>query len=148
MKKRTLEFTVGIFVLIGIGCVSYLTIKLGKLELFGNNKIHLSARFQSVSGLKNGANVELAGVSVGKVSSIKLDTEEMVALVELQLQKDIALSDDVIASIKTMGLIGDKYIKLNPGGSDIILKSGDIIIETEAPLDIEELVSNFVFGKM
>ncbi len=146
MNKSSIEIGVGIFVLIGILCVGYLTIRLGKMELLGDNNYPVYARFQSISGLKNGASVEMAGVQIGQVGSISLSKEEKVAIVKLKIQKGMVLSDDVIASIKTSGLIGDKYIKLSPGGSDQDLKPGDTIIETESAIDLEELISKYVFG--
>lgn len=146
MKRSSIEIGVGVFVLIGIVCVGYLTIKLGKMEWIGENHYFLDARFASVSGLKRGAQVEIAGVEVGQVESISLDPERQAALVRLKIQKGVVLTDDVIASVKTAGLIGDKYIKLSPGGSEIVLKSGDVITDTESALDIEELIGKYAFG--
>ncbi|MBT8371274.1 MAG: outer membrane lipid asymmetry maintenance protein MlaD [Deltaproteobacteria bacterium] len=146
MQKSSVELGVGIFVLIGIVCVGYLTIRLGEMEFFEGDHYILNARFQSVSGLKAGANIEIAGVKVGQVESISLEPKEQVALVRLRIKREIVLTDDVIASVKTAGLIGDKYIKLSPGGSDEILKSGDTIFETESALDVEEIISKYAFG--
>jgi phospholipid/cholesterol/gamma-HCH transport system substrate-binding protein len=146
MKRTNIEMAVGVFVLIGILCVGYLTIKLGKMEILGDNHYMLSAKFDSVTGLKNGSEVEIAGVKVGQVEQITLDPESMMAIAHLKIRKDIELTDDVIAAVKTAGLIGDKYISLIPGGSPVILEPGDTIIETESALDIEELVSKYVFG--
>jgi phospholipid/cholesterol/gamma-HCH transport system substrate-binding protein len=146
MRKDSVELGVGIFVLIGILCVGYLTVRLGKMQILGDNHYALSARFQSVTGLKTGSQVEIAGVQVGQVDSISLDAKEMVAIVQLKIRKDVELTDDVIASVKTAGLIGDKYLKLSPGGSDTILKPGDMISDTESSLDIEELISKYAFG--
>ena len=148
MKRSSIEILVGFFVLIGILCIGYLTIHLGQMEWFGDKYYRLHAQFQSVSGLNPGTHVEIAGVQVGLVDSITLDLEKQVARVTLKIQKNIELTDDVIASVKTSGLIGDKYIKLSPGGSDIVLKSGDYIIETESAIDLEELISKYVFGKV
>ena len=148
MKKTSLELGVGIFVLIGILCVGYLTIRLGKMELLGDEHYYLRARFLSVAGLKKGAQVVIAGVKVGQVDEISLDPEEQVAIVRMKILKEVVLTDDVIASVKTSGLIGDKYIKLSPGGSDEVLKNGDLIIETESSLDIEELISKYAFGDL
>ncbi len=148
MRKDTVEFGVGIFVLIGILCVGYLTVRLGKMQILGDNYYEVSARFRSVTGLKTGAQVEIAGVQVGQVDSISLDPKEQVAIVELKVRKDIELTDDVIASVKTAGLIGDKFIKLSPGGSEEILKPGDMITDTESALDIEELISKYAFGDL
>lgn len=146
MKKTSVETAVGVFVLIGLISVAYLTVKLGKMEWFGDDYYMVDARFDSVSGLKAGAQVDMAGVEVGQVADIRLDPERLVAIVRLKVKKGVVLTDDVIASVKTSGLIGDKYIKLTPGGSDRILNAGDMIIETESSLDIEELVSKYVFG--
>jgi phospholipid/cholesterol/gamma-HCH transport system substrate-binding protein len=146
MKKVSIETAVGVFVLIGLISVAYLTIKLGKMEWFGDNYYMVDARFDSVSGLKRGAQVDMAGVEIGQVADIRLDNERQVAIVRMKIEKDVTLTDDVIASVKTSGLIGDKYIQLTPGGSDRILEAGDTIIETESALDIEALVSKYVFG--
>ena len=146
MEKRSIESAVGLFVIIGLVCVGYLTIKLGKMEILGDNTYPLVARFGSVSGLKPGAHVEMAGVQIGQVESIELDRSAQVALVKLKIRKDVTLNDDVIASISTAGLIGDKYIKLSPGGSERILRPGEAITETESAVDIEELISKYVFG--
>jgi phospholipid/cholesterol/gamma-HCH transport system substrate-binding protein len=145
MKKASVELGVGIFVLIGVICVGYLTIRLGKMELIGKEHYFLNARFLSVSGLTTGANVEIAGVQVGQVDAISLDQKDYVAMVRLKIKKGVQLSADVIASVKTAGLIGDKFIKLSPGGSEELLHPGDTITETESSLDIEELISKYAF---
>ncbi len=146
MQKSSVEILVGVFVLIGIICVGYMAIKLGQMEFIGSDFYTVNARFLSVTGLKNGARVEIAGVEVGRVDEVSLDKVRQIALVRLKIRKDVTLTEDVIASIKTSGLIGDKYIKLSPGGSDVVLKPGDMITETESALDIEELISKYVFG--
>jgi phospholipid/cholesterol/gamma-HCH transport system substrate-binding protein len=146
MKKPYIETAVGIFVFIGILCVGYLTIKLGKIEWIWDKHYPVYARFQSVSGLKPGAHVEMAGVKIGKVDFISLDPETQLAVVKMKLQKDVVLTEDVIASVTTGGLIGDKYIKLSPGASERILKPGDLITETESAVNLEELISKYVFG--
>lgn len=146
MKRVTVEIWVGVFVLIGIVCVGYLTIKLGKMEWFGEGYYSLTARFNSVSGLKTGTEVQMAGVPVGKVSNIVLDPDIKVAVVTLQIREDLKLAEDVIASVKTAGLIGDKYVSLTPGGAMDMLQAGGAIIETESALDIESLISKYVFG--
>jgi phospholipid/cholesterol/gamma-HCH transport system substrate-binding protein len=148
MKQSSVELGVGVFVLLGIICVGYLTIRLGEIEVLGDKYYQLNARFKSVSGLKVGAQVDIAGVQVGQVDSIALDPKDLMAMVRLKIKDVIVLSDDVIASIKTAGLLGDKYVQLSPGGSDKILKPGDTIIETEPPLDIEGLISKYAFGKV
>jgi phospholipid/cholesterol/gamma-HCH transport system substrate-binding protein len=139
---------VGIFMLIGIACVGYLTIQLGKMQWLGDNFYSLDARFKSAAGLKTGSQVEIAGVQVGQVGAIQFDPKRQMALVRLKIQKNIVLTDDVIASVKTSGLIGDRYIKLTPGGSDVVLKPGDQITDTESAIDFEDLISKYVFGKV
>ncbi len=137
---------VGIFMLIGLVCVAYLTIKLGKMELFGSKGYTVSAQFSSISGLRNGADVEIAGVVVGRVSNISLDSETYLARVEMVIDEEIILSDDTIAAIKTSGLIGDKYVGLEPGGSESLLSEGSVIWDTNSSVDIEALISKYVFG--
>ncbi len=148
MKRSTVEISVGIFVLIGILCVGYLTVKLGKMEWFGEGYYPVNARFTSVTGLKTGTEVQMAGVSVGRVAKIALDPDLKIAMVTLNIRQDLELAEDVIASVKTAGLIGDKYVSLAPGGAMDMLKPGDTIVETESALDIEELVSKYVFGSV
>ncbi len=148
MKRITMETATGVFVLIGIICIGYLTIRFGKMEIVGENTYELTGRFESVAGLKPGASIEVAGVQVGQVSKVSLDKDQQKALVTMKIQKGLVLTDDVIASVKTAGLIGDKYIKLSQGGSDDVLKPGDMITETESALDLEELISKYVFGKL
>jgi phospholipid/cholesterol/gamma-HCH transport system substrate-binding protein len=148
VKQSSVELGVGVFVLLGIICVGYLTLRLGEIEVLGDKYYLLNARFKSVSGLKVGAQVEIAGVQVGQVEYIALDPKDQVAVVRLKVKAVIVLSDDVIASVKTAGLLGDKYILLSPGGSDKLLKPGDMIIETEPALDIEALISKYAFGKV
>ena len=132
--------------LIGIICVGYLTIQLGKMQWIGDNFYPLDVRFKSAAGLKTGSQVEIAGVQVGQVDAIRFDQTRQMAMVRLKIQKNIVLTDDVIASVKTSGLIGDRYIKLTPGGSELVLKPGDQITETESAIDFEELISKYVFG--
>jgi len=146
MKRSSIETSVGIFVLIGIFCVGYLTVKLGKMELLGDNYYSIYADFNSATGLKSGANVEMAGVRVGQIEEIVLLPNIKIARVKLKIEKHINLSVDVIASVKTAGLLGDRYLSLTPGGSDEQLQAGDSIEETESALDIEDLISKYVFS--
>ena len=145
---KTREAVVGLFVLLGLLCVAYLTVKLGRMELGRGDGYTLEARFTSVSGLRVGAAVEIAGVSVGRVTEIRLDPKESMAIVALQVSRDVKLTDDAIASVKTSGLIGDKYIDIQPGGNGSPLANGDTITDTESAVDIEALISKYVFGKV
>lgn len=146
MKKSSLEMSVGIFVIIGLLCVGYLTIKLGKMELLGDNYYTLYAKFSSATGLKPGSSVEIAGVPIGQVEAITLEPVLKIAKVALKIENGIELEDDAIASVKTAGLIGDKFIMITPGGSMDMIPPGGTITETESALDIEDLVSKYVFG--
>jgi phospholipid/cholesterol/gamma-HCH transport system substrate-binding protein len=146
MQKYKMETAVGLFALVTLMSVAYLTIKLGKMEILGGDYYHVDARFYSVQGLRKGSFVQIAGVQVGQVDGIELDTERMTAVVDLKIRSEVPLDEDAIASIKTSGLIGDKYIKIEPGGSDVLLKDGDVLIETESAVDLEELVSKYIFG--
>ena len=146
MKKYSVEFVVGIFVVIGLLCVAYMTVKLGKVSWFGDDYYPLYARFTSVSGLRVGSPVEIDGIQIGRVERMSIDTARQMALVELKIEKGIKVYDDASASIKTSGLIGDKFIKIDPGGGGDVLKPGGTVTETTSAVDIEDLVSKYVFG--
>lgn len=146
MKRFNLEMSVGVFMVVGLFAVAYLTLNLGGLELFGGDYYKVHASFSSVSGLKSGARVEIAGVQVGKVSRISLIDDQ--AKVELSLKPEVKIGSDVFASIKTQGIIGDKFVQLSPGAEEDFLKDGDEITETEAAVDLEALISKYVFGKV
>ena len=146
MEKTKLELIVGVFVLVGILCLGYLSIKLGKLELIGGNVYEVVAQFNSASGLKPGSAIEIAGVEVGRVRAIILKEDR--AAVTLAVDDSVKLYTDTIASIKTRGIIGEKFLALSPGGGGDPLKPGDTIRDTESGLDLEELVSQYVHGKV
>jgi phospholipid/cholesterol/gamma-HCH transport system substrate-binding protein len=137
---------VGIFVLAGIICLGYLAIRLGKVELFGNRGYTVYADFTSVAGLKLGDPVEIAGVRVGKVESLTLAEDRARAV--LRFNPDVKLQEDVIASIRARGLIGDKFILVSPGASDKIIPPGGQIRETDSPPDITDLVGKFIGGDL
>ena len=146
-KKIHLAITVGVFVIVGILCISYLSIKLGKLELFGGDYHEVSADFDSVSGLKPGASVEIAGVEVGRVEGIMLDPKQVGrARVYLRLEKTVQLQDDTTAAVRTRGLIGDKFIMLKPGDSNGLIPPGGTIKKTESTFDLEDLLGEFIQG--
>lgn len=146
MENTKLEFIVGVFVLVGIVCLGYLSIKLGKLELIGGDVYEVVAQFNTASGLKNGSSVEIAGVEVGRVRAINLNEDR--AAVTLAVDNKVKLYTDTIASIKTRGIIGEKFLALSPGGGGDPLKPGDTIRDTESGLDLEELVSQYVHGNV
>jgi len=147
MKRSILDLSVGVFVLLGILALGWLSVKLGKVELFGRHGYTLNADFPSVGGLKTGSSVEIAGVEIGRVDSITLDKDYQ-ARVRMTIRPEVKLQDDSIASIKTKGLIGEKYVRISPGGSDKIIPPEGRIKEVEPPVDFEELLSKYVFGKV
>ncbi len=138
------EIVVGFFVLIGIVCLSYLAIKLGKLEVMGSSGYTLVADFSSVAGLKPGDPVEIAGVKIGRVETIRLAEDR--ARLELRLVDGVQLQDDVIASVRARGLIGDKFVLITPGASDKIIPPGGKIRETDSPPDLQDLIGKFIGG--
>jgi phospholipid/cholesterol/gamma-HCH transport system substrate-binding protein len=146
MKKYTQETFVGIFVVIGLIAIAYMTVKLGNVGFVGENSYSLYAKFSTVTGLRVGNPVNMLGLEVGRVESFKMDQENQVAVVELKINNGIKVYDDAIASIKTEGLIGDKFISIDAGGSGDELKNGDLITDTESPTDIMDLVSKYAFG--
>jgi phospholipid/cholesterol/gamma-HCH transport system substrate-binding protein len=146
MQKYSKESVVGIFVLVGLACIGYMTVRLGDLGLFEDSTYPLTARFTKVTGLRSGSSVNMLGLEVGRVGKMTMDQDKQLAVVELRIHKGVKVFDDAIASIKTEGLIGDRYVSIDAGGSGAELKPGDTITETEAPADIMDLVSKYAFG--
>jgi phospholipid/cholesterol/gamma-HCH transport system substrate-binding protein len=146
MNRRKIEIYVGLFVLVGLVSIGYLIIVIGDFTCFSKNQYLLHGYFASASGLKQGATVEIAGVEIGTVSKISIDRERLLAKVVFRINSDMEISDDSIASVKTAGIIGQKYITISPGGSDTILLDGDEIDNTESSLDIESLVRRYIFA--
>jgi phospholipid/cholesterol/gamma-HCH transport system substrate-binding protein len=144
-QTRT-EIVVGFFVLVGIACLGYLAIKLGKLEVLGNSGYVVYADFPTVAGLKVGDPVEIAGVRVGRVDSMGLADDR--ARLHLRIQDGVKLQEDVIASVRARGLIGDKFVLIAPGASDKIIPPGGRIRETESPPDIPDLIGKIVGGDL
>ncbi len=146
MKRRKIDLSVGVFFMIGIASLVYLSVHLGEIDFFVSDTYVVKAKFESVTGLRNGASIEMSGVPIGKISKIELKDEE--AIVTLQLKKSIKLSEDAIASIRTKGILGAKYLSISQGGAEKRINAGGIIRETEPPLDFEKLIGKFIFGKI
>lgn len=147
MKKFDAELSAGLFLLLGIIALAFISIRLGNLDLTSRGEYTVYAEFEKAGGIKTDAAVEIAGVEVGKVKSVRLD-KNYEAMVELIITDKVKIQEDAIASIKTKGLIGEKYISISPGGSDKMLASGGRIRETEAPIDIEDAISKYIYGKV
>ncbi len=148
MKKYAMETTVGIFVVFGLLCIGYMTVKLGHVSFLSDNSYPLFAQFTSVSGLRVGNPVNILGIEVGRVEELTMDQDQQKAIVEIRIQKGIKIYDDAIASIKTEGLIGDEYLSIDPGGAGALLKPGGRITETQPPVDIIGLIGKTAFGEV
>lgn len=146
MKRSALDLSVGIFVLIGLLALGWMSVKLGRVDFLGNRGYVVSADFPSVGGLKAGSSIEIAGVEIGRVERITL--QDYQAHVVMLIQPQIKLQEDSIASIKTKGLIGERYVRISPGGSEKLIAPNGRIREVEPPVDIEELLSKYIFGKV
>ena len=148
MKKYAMETTVGIFLVFGLLCIGYMTVKLGHVSLLGDNTYSLFARFTTVGGLRAGSPVEMLGIEVGQVGRLTMDQKDQKAVVELRIQKNIKVYDDAIVSIKTEGLIGDMFLSIDPGGAGKLLGPGGTIIETQPAVDIVDLIGKYAFGEV
>jgi phospholipid/cholesterol/gamma-HCH transport system substrate-binding protein len=148
MKKTNLELLVGIFVLLGIAAVAYLTIKLGSGSLIGGDTYLVEARFANAGGLHAGGSVLLAGVTVGRVEAVRMDPADFSAIATLRIASALRLPTDSMASIKTSGLIGDKFVSLSPGADETTMAPGTRITMTESAVDLESLISKMAFGSV
>lgn len=146
MKKYEIETIVGIFVFLGLLCIGYMTVKLGNISFLEDSSYPVEAKFVSVTGLRIDSPVKVLGIEVGKVEKITMDQENQKAVVKMKLKKGIKIYDDAIASIKTEGLMGDKYVSIDPGGGGSLIGANGTITETQAPVDIESLISKYAFG--
>lgn len=147
MKRFSVETVVGMFLVAGFLAFGYLAVKLGGVQVFGGDAYPLQARFGSVSGLQTGAVVEIAGVRVGRVTGIRLNGDDYDAVVDLAIDRGVKLQIDSIASIRTAGIIGNRYVSIAPGGDEEYLEPGGEIEETESAINLEELVSKYIFEK-
>ena len=145
MNSKKTDLYVGLFMVIGLLAFGYIAVNLGGLTLFKEKEYQLAARFVSVSGLKKGAAVEIAGVEIGRVDRVELTGGK--ANVLMKIHAGVRIERDSIAAIRTKGLIGEKYIKIIPGGDDSVLDAGEEIDETESALDIEEMIGKFIYNK-
>jgi phospholipid/cholesterol/gamma-HCH transport system substrate-binding protein len=146
MRKIDAEVIVGLLMLCGIGVLIYVSLRLGQIDLSGNWGYPLYADFTTAGGLQNGALVELAGVEIGRVEAVGLDNYR--AKVTLKIRTDVTLPEDTRAAIKTKGLIGERYVEITPGTGSGELKPGEQIRNTEPPVDINEIISQFIFGSV
>jgi phospholipid/cholesterol/gamma-HCH transport system substrate-binding protein len=146
MSQRQIEIAAGAFLLTGIVALAWVLERVAADD-FPRGAYELSAQFANVGGLKSGSPVLVAGVTVGRVEAITLD-DHAAAIVRLRVRQNLHLSTDTIASIRTSGLIGEKFIALAPGGDEGFIKPGGLISDTESAIDLESLISRFAFGKV
>ena len=148
MNRAAIDLWVGIFVTIGLGAILFLGLKVGNLLTLDRAPgYRLEASFDNIGGLKVRAPVKAAGVVVGRVESIRLDTKTYEAVVIMRINQDVAFSKDTIASINTSGLLGEVYVGLDAGGDTAVLMNGDRIAKTQSAVVIEKLIGQFLFDK-
>ena len=135
MRKRTIQTTVGIFVITGLILVGYMIVKIGEVSIIGDDSYSLFARFTSVSGLRVGSVVEMMGIEIGEVEQLTIDQEDQAAVVELKIRKDIKVLEDATAAIMTAGLLGEKFVKVYAGDSGEVLLPGATITKTEPTVE-------------
>ena len=138
----TVEFGVGIFAIVGVLCFAYLAINIAGMKFLNSGFYSVTAEFDNVSGLEVGAPVEVAGVSIGEVERIALSGTS--AVVTLAIHEGEKIRSDDIASIRTKGIIGDRYVKLTPGASEQILAQGGKITDTESVVDLEDVIGKVI----
>jgi phospholipid/cholesterol/gamma-HCH transport system substrate-binding protein len=146
MKKYSKETVVGIFVVAGLVCIGFMTIKLGNVGILDDDTYALNARFNRVTGLREGNPVNMLGLEIGRVANFKMVQDEQAVIVEMRINKGIKIYDDALAAIKIEGLIGDRYMDIAPGGAGELLKPGETITETQSPTDLNELIGKYAFG--
>lgn len=142
---RSLAVSLGFFFLVGAASIGFLALKMGDVRLLDDGRYPLNAAFVSASGLRVGAHVEVAGVRVGQVTSIKLEDASALARVTLRISREVAVTDEAMASIRTAGIIGDKFVTIAPGASNVVLEPGDEIADTEPSVNLEALLAKYVF---
>ena len=148
MKSNWADVLVGIFLIIGFVALGWLALQLGELPWLAKSRSYtLYGEFNNISGVKSGADIQVAGVKVGTVRELKLNAQS-VAVVALQLDRGVKVPVDSIASVKSQGIIGDKFIQISLGGDEKVFKDGETITDTESAVDLESLISKFAFGKV
>jgi phospholipid/cholesterol/gamma-HCH transport system substrate-binding protein len=148
MNRTTIDLWVGIFVALGIGAILFLALKVGNLVSFGSPPgYRIEARFDNIGGLKLRAPVKAAGIVVGRVEGVRLDTNTYQAVVTLKIDEGQQFTTDTIASILTSGLLGEVYIGLDAGGDPKMLADGGKIMKTQSAVVLEKLIGQFMYDK-
>jgi phospholipid/cholesterol/gamma-HCH transport system substrate-binding protein len=148
MANSRTEIIVGFFLVVGFIAFGWLALQLGEVSwLTGSKTYTLAAEFNNISGIKSGADVQISGVTVGKVRQLRLNKQNQ-AVVEMQIERGVKVPVDSVASVKSTGIIGDKYIQITLGGDETAYKPGETIVDTESAVDLESLISKFAFGQV
>ena len=149
MNKKTIDLWVGIFVVIGVAGLAFLALKVGNLlsTKEERNGYEIEARFDNIGALKPRAPVKAAGVVVGRVESIRLDGKTYEAVARLHIFEQYKFSKDTIAAVFTSGLLGEQFVGLEGGGDSVMLKDEDQVKKTQSAVQIEKLISQFLFSK-
>lgn len=141
-RSFSLEFWVGLFFMLAVAASGYLAVGLGDIRIFESDRYFITAEFDNISGLKSGASVEIAGVPVGQVTAIQL--ADPAARVTLSIDRSVRIRDDDIATIRTKGIIGDRYVKISRGSSDTYIDEGKMMPETESVVDFEDIIGKII----
>lgn len=148
MERTTVDLWVGMFVVAGIAALVMLAMKVGNLGTYNvSDTYQVHAYFSNIGGLKPKASIKSAGVLVGRVTDITLDTERYEAKVVMDLDKRYQFPKDTFANIMTSGLLGEQYIGLMPGGDDQMLKNGEQLKKTQSAMVLEEMIGKFLYSK-
>jgi len=144
-QYRRIEVTVGVFVFLGLIAIAWLALKVGQVGGIGESGYTVVASFKDVGGVRKGSDVMLAGVIIGRVDEVKLTNNDHATII-LRIHEDVAITEDAFASVRTKGIIGDRYIRISQGMDDTHLTAGSEIVETEDAINIEDLISKYIFS--
>jgi len=148
MKDYIIDAGVGIFLIAGFLALGWLALQLGEVPwLTSGSTYTLKAEFSNIAGVKEGADVQVAGVKIGTVKELAL-SKDAYAVVTMQIDRSVEVPVDSIASVKSKGIIGDKFIQISLGGDEQLFKEGDVIVDTESAVDLESLIAKFAFGQV
>ncbi len=142
---RKVEISVGLFVFLGLLSIGWLALKIGQVGGVGSSGYTLNADFDDVGGVRKGSDIMMAGVIIGRVDTVSLTNSDHASVV-LRIHNDVKIADDSFVSVRTKGIIGDRYIRITQGSDDTFLKAGDEIEETESAINIEDLISKYIFS--
>jgi len=141
---KRIEITVGVFVFLGFLAMAWTAIKIGQVGGLGETGYNLTATFNDVGGVRHGSDIMLAGVVIGRVDDVHLKNNEKATL-SLHINEGVEITEDAFASVRTKGIIGDRYIRISQGMETTMLVAGDEIAETESAINLEDLISKYIF---